>query len=167
MAGHYRLQAAQGQATLKEGRGSRSDGGVARVDDGQEFQRGAVAHGSGLRVDVVLVLKDRQLKRDAELRGGQPHARGLVHHLAHQGYQLLKFGGTDLSIEGGSVLPEHGMASLDNGRQRSGGQDLLDVFPEVRRTERSRRRNGGHGESLAADAVWRRPRQLVSMPWLN
>ena len=41
--------------------------------------------GSSLGVDVELVLQDRELQGNAQLRGGEPDARGLVHHPPHQG----------------------------------------------------------------------------------
>jgi hypothetical protein len=148
VAHHHSLQAAEREAPFKEGRRFLAQGRITRVEDGQEVQRCAVPHGSRLRVDVKLVLKDRQLERNPDLGSGESYAWRLMHDIAHEDYQLLELGVADLALDGGGMLAEHGMPGLHDGRQGTCGQDLLDPLPELRRRERSGRRYGNHGESL-------------------
>lgn len=150
VAQHHSLQAAEREAPFKEGRGFRAQGRITRVQDGQEIQRRTVSHGSRLRVDVELILEDRQLERNPNLGSGESYSWRLMHDIAHESCQLLELGVADLAVEGGGLLPEHGMPGLHDGRQSTCGQDLLDLFPELRRCERSGRRYGNHGESLTA-----------------
>jgi limonene-1,2-epoxide hydrolase len=69
---------------------------------------------------------------------------------------LLKFTGADLAIEGSSVLAEHGMACLDDRRERYGREEFLHGLLDKRRAEGRRRGVCGHGESLAAEGRQRR-----------
>jgi len=48
-------------------------------------------------------VNDAELQGDVDLRGGQAHARGVVHGFGHIGHQLFKFG-TEIGYRLGRVL---------------------------------------------------------------
>src|SRR5215217_3808658 len=63
VAGNHCLQAVEGQTALIKGGKPGAQRCIAWVHDGKELQRAPVPQGSGLRIDVELILEDSQLQR--------------------------------------------------------------------------------------------------------
>lgn len=145
-ADHHGLQAVQGEAAFEEGSSLHPHGAVPRIQDREKLERCPVPHGRSFGVDVELVLHDRELEGDAQLRGGKTYSGGFVHHPPHHINELIQFTGCNLAVKSGCLLPEHRVPGLDDGRQRSCRKDFLHGFLDARVTEGGRRRCVTHGE---------------------
>ena len=66
--------------------------------------------------DFGAIFDDCELKRQPDLRRGQPHSRRSVHGLDHVRDQLVEVGGSDPSrVHGFGIFPECRMSGLNDG----------------------------------------------------
>ena len=114
---HNSLIALEREAAFVERCRLRAFGLVARVDDGEELQRGAFPYFRGLGIRRVGVLEDGQTQRYADLRSGQSHTGGVVHDTPHEPDQGLEFVCLELSFIGQGRTAEHGVSQLDDGNK--------------------------------------------------
>lgn len=90
---HHGLQSVQREAAFKKGSGLRAHGAVPRIQDREKLERCPVPHSRSFGVDVELVLHDRELEGDSQLRGGKADSGGFVHHPPHQVNELIQLAG--------------------------------------------------------------------------
>ncbi len=135
MASHDGLVSGDRQAPFEERGCLRSQGLVRRVDDGEELQLLPVPHSGRRRVNLVFVLKDGQLKGDAQLRSSQAHARSVMHDLTHPINECQQLNVVYLAIKGGRNMTQDRMTRLDNCRKPLCVKQPSDSIPDLRGVE--------------------------------